>query len=639
MAANTQIQVYIGGKLIPAFKNLKLHQEIDAHHDFEITCRRDVLETLTDDLSSESINFLGEVFLLKIQSTNGFSDDEILEFKGIVTNINSVKGFYQKTGDVVHIKGKSCSVITDDGPHFASHQNVGLSEILERTFSGYDKSLLKFNFSPNKTSPIHYSVQQEESAFQYTSRLASQYGEWFYYNGLELIFGKPENKEAVPLKYGYDLLELSLNLEAIPNNFKYITNDYLNDTHHAVRSQELPSGSRGLSSIVNQRSGSLFKKETQVFVSAHDDPHMKSRIDEQILLQKKANDVNQVKVTGRTNNPSVNIGSIIVIDGESSSYGRYRITKIDHTCGENGRYENSFEAITADTEEVYPKTSINAYPTSKSQTAVVVDNVDPDGMGRVKIQYEWQKSSGETSPWIRQSSLAGGPGQGMYFVPEIGDEVVVSHERDNAESPIVQGSVTNSSSVPESFKSDNNHLKAIKTRSGNQVTLNDADGSVTIADPSGNTITMGGNGEITINAPNKITFSSTDIVMEASNDLTVNAGNNISSTAATDITTSAGANMNSNAGADMSSSAGANLSMDAGSDLSAKAGAKASINGTKSVSVFGKRVSITGMIMTNIQSGAIMTIVTAGVLNITGAAKNLINGAKVKVLGGKVEIN
>jgi len=79
--------------------------------------------------------------------------------------------------------------------------------------------------------------------------------------------------------------------------------------------------------------------------------------------------------------------------------------------------------------------------------------------------------------------------------------------------------------------------------------------------------------------------------------------------------------------------------MDAGSNLKAKAGAAASFKGDKSATIFGKRVSITGMIMTNIQSGAIMTIVTAGVLNITGAAKNLINGAKVKVLGGKVEIN
>ncbi len=622
MATDTQIDIYIDGEHIPAFKSLSLNQEIDAHHDFELICRKDVLETMTDTISGESIDFLGAVFLLKIQSINGFSDDEILEFKGIITTINTVKGFYQKTGDLVHIIGKGCSVIADDGPNYASHQDVGLSEILERTFSGYDKGILQYQFSPKKSIPIHYSVQQEESAFQYASRLAAQYGEWFYYNGKQLIFGRPEKKDSIQLKYGYDLLELSVHMEAIPNNFKYFTNDYLNDTHHEVKTKEISSNGRGFRSIINQKSDTLFRKETQVFVSAHDDPQMRSRIDDQVLLQKKANEINQVKIRGKSSNPKITIGSIIIVDGESSSYGSYRITKIDHSCGENGRYENSFEGITADT-EIYPKTSLKAFPKGKSQTATVVDNVDPQGMGRVKVQYAWQKQTGETTPWIRQASLAGGPGQGMYFVPEKGDEVILDHEGDNAESPIVKGSVTNASSVPESFKSGNNHLKAIKTRSGNQVTLNDADGSVTIADPSGNTIVMGGNGEITINAPNKITFNSTDIVMEASNDVTVNAGNNISSTAATDMT----------------SKAGSNLSMDAGSDLKAKAGSKASFKGDKSATIFGKRVSITGMIMTNIQSGAIMTIVTAGVLNITGAAKNLINGAKVKVLGGKVEIN
>ncbi|MBQ4820623.1 phage baseplate assembly protein V [Aquimarina sp. MMG016] len=622
MATNTQIQIFIGNESIPAFQALTLHQEIDAHHNFELICRKDVLETKTSEFSAESINFLGEIFLLKIQSLDGFSDEETLEFKGVVTSIKTVKGFYQRKGDLVHILGKSCSIIADDGPHYASHQEVGLSEILEKTFKGYDKGALQFSFSPKKTSPIHYSVQQEESSFEYTSRLASQYGEWFYYNGTQLVFGKPEKKDPITLRYGYDLLELSMNLETIPNSFKYFTNDYLNDTFHEVKTKEIGSNANGFNSIVSRKSNQIYQKETQVFVSAHDNPQMKSRIDEQARLQKQANEANQVKINGKSSNPAIAIGGLVQIEGENSSYGGYRITKVTHTCSENGRYENTFEGVTSDI-NTYPKTSIKAFPKGKSQTAVVVDNVDPEGMGRVKIQYAWQKESGETSPWIRQASLAGGPGQGMYFVPEKGDEVIVDHEGGNAESPIVKGSVTNSSSVPESFKSGNNHLKAIKTRSGNQVTLNDADGSVTIADPSGNTIVMGGNGEITINAPNKITFSSTDIVMDASNDLTVNAGNNISSTAATDI----------------SSSAGANLKMDAGSNLAAKAGSKASLKGDKSVTVFGKRVSITGMIMTNIQSGAILTVMTMGVLNLTGAAKNLLNGAKVTILGKRVEIN
>ncbi len=621
MAINTQIQIYIGETSIPVFKSLTLHQEIDAHHDFELVCRKDVLEKTEEAVSLDSINFLGEVFLLQIESLNGFSNNETLKFKGIVTTINTTKGFYQNTGDLVHIKGKSSSIITDDGPHYASHTNKSLSQILENTFAGYNLGKLQFQVTPQKTDSIYYSVQQEESAFEYASRLAAQYGEWFYYNGTKLIFGKPEHIAPISLKYGYDLLELSTHLEAIPNSFKYFTNDYLNDTFHEVKTESVASNIKGVNTIVAKKSSELFNKETQVFISAFDDPQMKSRIDEQVYKQKKTNEINQVKVKGKSSNPNITVGKIITIEGASLN-GNYRITKAVHNCNENGRYENNFEAVTADV-EISPKTSFKAFPKSKAQTAVVVNNNDPEGLGRVQVQYPWQKPIGETTPFIRLSSTAAGAGQGFFMVPEIGDEVVVDYEGGNAESPIVQGSLYNASSVPESFKSGNNHLKAIKTRSGNQVTLNDADGSVTIADPSGNTIVMGGNGEITINAPNKITFSSTDINIEASNDLTVNAGNNITSSAAKDISTSAGTN----------------LSMDAGSDLKAKAGSKASIKGDKSVTVFGKRVSITGSVMTNIQSSAVVTIITAGVLNLTGAASNLISGALVKVVGKKVDIN
>ncbi|MBQ4804845.1 hypothetical protein J8L88_18420 [Aquimarina sp. MMG015] len=620
MATDTQVQIFIDGDPIPAFKKLSLSQEIDAHHSFELVCRKDVLEEVTDHISGESINFLGAIFLLKIQSVNGFSENEILEFKGIVTSINTVKGFYQKTGDLIHILGKSCSIITDDGPHYASHQDIGISEILEKTFTGYDKGILQYNISPKKVTPIHYSVQKEESAFQYASRLAAQYGEWFYYDGSKLVFGKPENKEPIKLRYGYDLLELSMKLEAIPNNFKYFTNDYLTDNFHEVKTAELNSSSKGFISTINQKSNKLFQKETQIFVSAHDDPQMKSRIDDQILHQKQANEVNQIKVSGKSSNPSISLGSKILIDGETSSYGGYRITKITHNCGENGRYENSFEAITAET-DVYPKTSIKAYPKSKSQTAVVVDNVDPEGMGRVKIQYAWQKETGETSPWIRQASLAGGPGQGMYFVPEKGDEVIVDHEGDNAELPIVKGSVTNASSVPESFKSGNNHLKAIKTRSGNQVTLNDANGSVTIADPSGNTIVMGGNGEITINAPNKITFSSTDIAIEASNNLTMNAGSNVAASA----------------GSNFSASATSSILLNAGSSLRAKAKSTASLSG-KSARVTGKHVSITASVMANIQATIGLTLTALGI-GVIGGKTKVVGKSKCSVDGGEVSIN
>jgi len=186
MATLTHAQVYIGGTQIQAFSKLTLHQEIDDHHSFELICRRDVLESASSELLGESIDFLGEIFIAQIESVNGFSEDEVLEFKGIVTAINTVKGFYYDTGDLIHIVGKSSTVITEDGPHYASHKEIMLSEVLERTLSGYNKGALGYNISPQNDVLVHYSVQQQESSFEYASRLAAQYGEWFYYDGHHL---------------------------------------------------------------------------------------------------------------------------------------------------------------------------------------------------------------------------------------------------------------------------------------------------------------------------------------------------------------------------------------------------------------------------------------------------------------------
>ncbi|WP_346883978.1 phage baseplate assembly protein V, partial [uncultured Algibacter sp.] len=452
----------------------------------------------------ESKKFLGEKFIVILDSHSDSEQEHPLHFKGIVTSINSVKGFYYGDGDLIEIMGKSTSVIADDGPHFASYLDYDLAEILQRSFKDYNKSLLELNIAPENNSNIHYSVQQNESAFKYASRLASQYGEWFYYDGTQLVFGQPPKGDSIKLNYGADLMELSINMAPTPNKFKYITNDYFTDTFHETKTEEIRSNANGQSGYANSKSDSIYPNETQVYINAYDDPMMKHRMDEQIKKQKMAQEASQVKVIGKSYNTGVQIGAFIEIEGEESYYGNYRVIKVTHDVNLNGHYENSFEAI-PESVSVYPKASLKAFPKSKSQTAVVVNNNDPEGLGRVQVQYPWQKPLGETTPFVRLSSTSAGAGQGFFMVPEIGDEVVVGYEGGNAESPIIQGSLYNASSVPESFKSGNNHLKAIKTRSGNQVTLNDADGSVTIADPSGNTIIMGGNGEITINAPNKIT--------------------------------------------------------------------------------------------------------------------------------------
>lgn len=106
----------------------------------------------------------------------------------------------------------------------------------------------------------------------------------------------------------------------------------------------------------------------------------------------------------------------------------------------------------------------------------------------------------------------------------------------------------------------NNHLKSIQTRSGIKVLMNDAEGSVNIIDPSGNTYFMDGKGNITVTAPKDMSFvAGNNINMSAGKDITSIAGSNIHATASVNIVSSAGANMIDTAGRDLLQTATGNI--------------------------------------------------------------------------------
>jgi type VI secretion system secreted protein VgrG len=152
----------------------------------------------------------------------------------------------------------------------------------------------------------------------------------------------------------------------------------------------------------------------------------------------------------------------------------------------------------------------------------VVDNNDPAGLGRIKVQFAWQ--DGDT-PWLRMTSAHAGGGKGMYFVPEIGEEVLVAFENDNAEKPFVLGSMYNGNES-SGYASGGNDNKVIQTRSGCKILINDAVGSIFLEDPSGNTWMMDGNGNISVNAPNRISMSCADMDINVANNFTTSVGMN-----------------------------------------------------------------------------------------------------------------
>ncbi len=112
---------------------------------------------------------------------------------------------------------------------------------------------------------------------------------------------------------------------------------------------------------------------------------------------------------------------------------------------------------------------------------IVTNNRDPENMHRVKVKFPWISQDDE-SHWARIISPMAGNDRGMYFLPEIDDEVLLAFEHGSVEHPYVIGSLWNGKDAAHENNSDgNNDMRSIKSRSGHVLRLSDKAGNESIA--------------------------------------------------------------------------------------------------------------------------------------------------------------
>ena len=104
---------------------------------------------------------------------------------------------------------------------------------------------------------------------------------------------------------------------------------------------------------------------------------------------------------------------------------------------------------------------------------LVTDNNDPDGEGKVRVQYP-AFDQNMTSEWCRILQPYAGNGYGMFFVPEKGDEVVVAFAHGDMRLPIILGGVYNGQDKPPSHRDASTDEKMIRTKGKHQILLNDS---------------------------------------------------------------------------------------------------------------------------------------------------------------------
>jgi len=138
----------------------------------------------------------------------------------------------------------------------------------------------------------------------------------------------------------------------------------------------------------------------------------------------------------------------------------YVLTRVSHVAMED-TYSNSFEAFPA--ANTYRPRRITRKPVIPgTQTAKVVgksgEEIWTDKYGRVKVQFHWDqlgKNDENSSCWIRVAQGWAGTSWGAFFLPRIGQEVVVSFLEGDPDRPLITGSVYNAeTTVPYTLPTD-----------------------------------------------------------------------------------------------------------------------------------------------------------------------------------------
>ena len=545
----------IDRKEISHFTSIELHQTINNHHHFKISVPHSVVEPPRANTMQNAQNWLGKVVHIQLEKHN--------DFLGIITNIQ----YTQELGHVgsqIILTGYSKTILLESGQKLHSWEDTTLQDMIREVIKQGANEQLQNDIQPEFTHKIDYQTQYLETDFQYIQRLAKTYNEWLFYDGEKLFFGKPKKEgKRIKLTYNKDLYNLNISVQATASQFSGFTYNEDSNNLYKAQTQDKVEGLPMLGNQAFDASEKLYSTPSFEYgrIATGDDMFLET------ILKKRQEaamaDANYITATSSNNH--LRIGTIVEIEStqalspaealakvlnqnkihyKTEGIGTYIITEITHKATDIGEYENHFKALPAFIKKL-PEPQIT-FPQAQTQQALVIDNADPKGNGRIRVKMLWQQTKNLRTPWLRvMTPDAGTSGEvptnrGMVFIPEIGDHVMLGFRYNDPNRPFVLGSLFNGTTAAGG--QEKNHLKSIFTRGGSTITFNELETSILVKDPSGNTWFMDGNGNISVTAPN-------DITITAGANISITAGQNITSSAALNISESAGVNKATTVGA------------------------------------------------------------------------------------------
>jgi len=303
MAVIPKIRLTIAGKPVTNYVEMVLEQGIYDHHSFRIVIKHDDVEELGAITLDKSMDWLGQ---------SVFIDLKEYDFTGIVTSVDLVHS-HSHFGDIV-VSGYSKTIMLETAPHKFSWLKKTLKEVVSTL--GEAASDLTIINTPKYTETINYLAQYDESHFDFLKRIASEYKEWLYYDGTNLVFGEPKSMPTIPVVFGKDADNIKVGV-----NIKNVKYDRI--SYHSKRKEPMNSSTQNKVSGLDGLGGHAFSVAQKIF-NFNGRSHTTTRIpdkeslDNYLKKTQAAAAADLSVIEGRSKKRGIRPGAIIELTSEGA---------------------------------------------------------------------------------------------------------------------------------------------------------------------------------------------------------------------------------------------------------------------------------------------------------------------------------
>ncbi|MNJ97384.1 phage late control protein GPD [compost metagenome] len=495
----------------------------------------------------------------KIQINAGYHSDNKMIFKGIIIR-HSVKVRNGKSSLTVECKDEAVKMTVGRKSKFFYDSKD--SDVFDELIKAYslEKKIEKTNYQHEKL------VQYNASDWDFLVSRAQANGMVCFTDNGKILISKPDPGQD-PLEtvaYGMTIMEFDAEIDA-RNQFSKVTayswnqadqeiskieaNGQPAKTNGNLDSQQLAKVI-GLKDLELKSGGNMNETEAQDWANS------------KMLFQQMAKVRGRVRFQGID---KVKPGTVLKLEGVSDRFnGNIFVSGVQHNITSGlWTVDAQFGLDPVWFSETYDITDMPAsglLPAVRGLQYGVVSQLeeDPQGESRIMVKIPIVNSD-EQGIWCRVATLDAGENRGSFFLPEIGDEVLVGFINEDPNNAVIVGMLNSSAKPAPLTAEDANNIKGFVTRSEMKFLFDDDKKSITIETPAGKKVIIDEDaGEITLQDENSNTVklssdgisieSGKDLIMKAKGDVTIE-GMNI------EITGQAEVKASGNAGTEVSSSA------------------------------------------------------------------------------------